>query len=63
MPAQQRAAQQAQQAFREGARDLSTALQAARDLTSVAGELANARIDAAQAWIDLALAAGGNDAR
>ena len=61
MPAQQRAAQQAQQAFREGARDLSTALQAARDLTSVAGELANARIDAAQAWIDLALAAGGND--
>jgi outer membrane protein TolC len=63
MPAQQRAAQQAQQAFREGARDLSTALQAARDLTSVAGELANARVDAAQAWIDLALAAGGSDAR
>jgi outer membrane protein TolC len=63
MPAQQRAAQQAQQAFREGARDLSTALQAARDLTSVAGELANARVDASQAWIDLALAAGGNDAR
>ena len=63
MPAQLRAAQQAQQAFREGARDLSTALQAARDLTSVAGELANARIDAAQAWIDLELAAGSNDAR
>ncbi|HET9989668.1 MAG TPA: TolC family protein, partial [Kofleriaceae bacterium] len=62
MPAQQRAAQQAQQAFREGARDLSTALQASRDLTSVAGELANARIDAAQAWIDLVLAAGGDDA-
>ena len=56
-------AQQAQQAYREGARDLSTALQASRDLTSVAGELANARIDAAQAWIDLVLAAGGDDAR
>jgi len=62
MPAQQRAAQQAQQAFREGARDLSTALQAARDLTSVAGELANAKVDAAQAWIDLVLAAGGRNA-
>lgn len=63
MPAQQRAAQQAQQAFREGARDLSTALQATRDLTSVAGELANARVDAAQAWIDLELAAGGTNAQ
>lgn len=62
MPAQQRAAQQAQQAFREGARDLATALQATRDLTSVAGELANARIDAAQAWIDLELAAGSDRA-
>jgi outer membrane protein, heavy metal efflux system len=63
MPAQQRAAQQAQQAYREGARDLSTALQASRDLTSVVAELANARIDAAQAWIDLELAAGADDAR
>lgn len=63
LPAELRAAQQAQQAFREGARDLSTALQATRELTSVAAELANARVDAAQAWLDLELSAGGADAR
>ncbi len=61
LPAQRRAAQLAQQAYREGARDLSTALQAARDLAAVDAELANARIDAAQAWVELELAAGKTD--
>jgi outer membrane protein TolC len=57
-PAQEKASQLAAQAFREGARDLSTALQAARDLAAVRAEIANARVDAATAWIELELAAG-----
>jgi outer membrane protein TolC len=64
LPAQQRASTLAQQAYREGARDLATALQAARDLAAVDAELANARIDVAQAWVELEIAAGkGDDAR
>jgi outer membrane protein TolC len=46
------------QAYREGARDLSTALLAARDLTELRAELASARIAAAEAWVDLQLARG-----
>ncbi|MEO8552948.1 MAG: TolC family protein, partial [Kofleriaceae bacterium] len=61
VPAQQKAARLAAQAFREGARDLATALQAARDQAAVDAELANARIDTAQAWIELALAAGKDE--
>jgi len=61
VPAQQKAARLAAQAFREGARDLATALQAARDQAAVDAELANARIDTAQAWIELAIAAGKDD--
>jgi outer membrane protein, multidrug efflux system len=59
MPAQQKATQLAQQAYREGARDLVAALQATRDLREVDAELANARIDAALAWEEVVLAAGG----
>jgi outer membrane protein TolC len=58
LPAQQRATQLAQQAFREGARDLSTALQATRDLQAIDAELANARIDSGLAWQAVVIAAG-----
>lgn len=58
MPAQQRATRLAQQAYREGARDLSTALLATRDQQAVAAELANARIEAGLAWQAVTLAAG-----
>jgi outer membrane protein TolC len=60
LPAQDRAATLASQAYREGARDLASALQAERDRTAVRSEIANARIDAATAWIELQLAAGGD---
>jgi outer membrane protein TolC len=64
MPAQQKATQLAQQAYREGARELVTALQATRDLQDVSAELANARIDSALAWQQLTIAAGiDGDAR
>ena len=62
LPAQQRATQLAQQAFREGARDLSTALQATRDLQAVDAELANARIDSGLAWQAVVIAAGIEEA-
>ena len=58
VPAQEKATQLTEQAYREGARDLATALQAARDLAAVRAEVANARIDAATAWIELELAEG-----
>ena len=61
LPAQQRATQLAQQAFREGARDLSTALQATRDLQAIDAELANARIDSGLAWQAVVVAAGVNE--
>jgi outer membrane protein TolC len=58
VPAQERAAALSAQAFREGARDLSYALQAQRDLAAVREEVNTARADAAQAFADLQLAAG-----
>lgn len=61
LPAQQRATRLAQQAFREGARDLSTALQATRDLQAIDAELANARIDSGLAWEAVMIAAGIED--
>ncbi len=57
-PAQEKATLLAAQAFREGARDLSTALLAARDLAAVRAEIANAKVDAATAWVELELASG-----
>ena len=58
LPVQERASSLAAQAYREGARDLSTAQQADRDLASVRLEIAAARIAAAQRWIELQVAAG-----
>lgn len=58
VPAQERAATLSAQAYREGARDLATALQATRDLAAVRAEVAAARADAAAAWLDLQNAAG-----
>jgi outer membrane protein TolC len=57
-PAQERAAALSAQAFREGARDLSSALLAQRDLAAVNAEVNAARADAAAAFADLQLAAG-----
>lgn len=58
LPAQERAAALSAQAYREGARDLATALQAIRDLAAVRAEVAAARADAAAAWVNLQNAAG-----
>ncbi|HEU4731819.1 MAG TPA: TolC family protein [Kofleriaceae bacterium] len=58
VPAQERAAALSAQAYREGARDLASALQAERDLASVRAEVNTARADAAVAWEDLQRAAG-----
>jgi outer membrane protein TolC len=58
VPAQERAAALSAQAYREGARDLASALQAERDLAAVRAEVNAARADAAVAWEDLQLAAG-----
>lgn len=58
LPAQQRAAALSAQAFREGARDLASALQAQRDLAAVQAEVNAARADAATAFSELQLAAG-----
>ena len=58
LPIQDKAATLAQQAYREGARDLASALLAERDRAAVRSEIAGARIDAATAWIELQLAAG-----
>ena len=67
LPAQARAADLAAQAYREGARDLASALQANRDLTAVRAEVIAARADLAMAWADLHDVAGdelgGPDAR
>jgi cobalt-zinc-cadmium efflux system outer membrane protein len=60
VPAQERAAALSAQAYREGARDLSSALQAERDLAAVRAEVNAARADAAVAWEDLQLAAGSD---
>ncbi|CAN5754916.1 hypothetical protein BH11MYX3_BH11MYX3_45240 [soil metagenome] len=59
LPAQDRAAKLASQAYREGARDLASALLVERDRTAVTSEIADAKVDLATAWIELQLAAGG----
>jgi outer membrane protein TolC len=46
------------QAYREGARDLSSALVAERDLATTRAEMNDARATAALAFVELALAAG-----
>ncbi|HEV7555813.1 MAG TPA: TolC family protein, partial [Kofleriaceae bacterium] len=58
VPAQEHAAELARQAYREGSRDLATALTAERDLAAVRADLVAARGDLATAWIELQLAAG-----
>ncbi|HEX2687172.1 MAG TPA: TolC family protein [Kofleriaceae bacterium] len=58
LPAHAKAATLSMQAYREGARDLSSALVAERDLTSVGAEINDARAAAARAFAELALAAG-----
>jgi outer membrane protein TolC len=60
VPAQERAAALSAQAYREGARDLASALQAERDLAAVRAEVNAARADAAVTWEDLQLAAGAD---
>lgn len=59
MPAQVRAAPLSAQTYREGARDLASALQAQRDLDAVRAELNAARANVATAYAELELAAGG----
>ncbi len=58
LPAHDKAAALSMQAYREGARDLSSALVAERDLASVRAEINDARATAAVAFAELALAAG-----
>jgi outer membrane protein, heavy metal efflux system len=58
LPANDRAAALSMQAYREGARDLSSALVAERDLAAVRAEINDARAAAALAFADLAQAAG-----
>ena len=60
VPAQERAAALTAQAYREGARDLASALQTERDLAAVRAEVNAARADAASAWEELQLAAGSH---
>jgi outer membrane protein TolC len=58
IPALERAAALSMQAYREGARDLSSALVAERDLATTRAEMNDARATAALAFVELALAAG-----
>jgi multidrug efflux system outer membrane protein len=58
MPATERAAALSAQAYREGARDLSSALVAERDLAALRAEINDARANAAVAFADLQLATG-----
>jgi multidrug efflux system outer membrane protein len=58
LPAQERAAALSMQAYREGARDLSSALVAQRDLATARAELNDARATAALAFAELAVALG-----
>jgi len=58
LPAHDRAAALSMQAYREGARDLASALDAERDLTAVRAEINDARAAAALAFAELAQAAG-----
>ena len=63
LPPQERAAALSAQAFREGAKDLAYALQAQRELAAVQAEVISARANAATAFADLQLAAGGEVGR
>src|SRR3569623_1381266 len=58
IPAQEKAATLSMQAYREGARDLSSAVLAERDLASARAELNDARAQAALAYAALAVAIG-----
>jgi outer membrane protein TolC len=58
VPALDKAAALSMQAYREGARDLSSALVAERDLASARAEVDDARAAAALAFAELALAVG-----
>lgn len=58
VPALDQAAVLSMQAYREGARDLASALVAERDLAAVRAEVNDARATAALAFADLSLAAG-----
>jgi len=58
VPAQDRAAALSMQAYREGARDLSSALVAERDLAAARAETNDARATAALAFAELAQAVG-----
>lgn len=58
IPAQEKAATLSMQAYREGARDLASAVLAERDLASARAELNDARAQAALAYADLAVAIG-----
>ena len=58
IPAQEKAAALSMQAYREGARDLSSAVLAERDLATARAELNDARAQAALAYADLAVAIG-----
>jgi outer membrane protein TolC len=58
IPAQEKAATLSMQAYREGARDLSSAVLAERDLATARAELNDARADAALAYAELAVAVG-----
>ncbi|MDB4955372.1 MAG: rane protein [Myxococcales bacterium] len=58
LPATERAAALSAQAYREGARDLSSALVAERDLAALRAEINDARANAAVAFADLQLAVG-----
>lgn len=60
VPAQVRAAELSAQAYREGQRDLASALQADRDLAAVRAEQLAARADLAAAWVELQDASGGD---
>ncbi|HEY4180033.1 MAG TPA: TolC family protein [Kofleriaceae bacterium] len=61
VPAQENVAKLALTAYQEGARDLETAIIAARDLAAARAELVTARAELASAWVEL-LDAGGRDA-
>ena len=61
-PPQTQAAALSMQAYREGARDLSSALVAERDLATARAELNDARAQAALAYADLVIAAGEDHA-
>ncbi len=58
IPAHEKAAALSMQAYREGARDLSSALVAERDLATARAELSDTRAAAALAFAELALASG-----